>query len=486
VHLGLRTQPVQSVDDLDDDFGLSYSQVFTVESFRDRPALMPVPISQQGVIDLMKTIDVIFESLNEGGVTEDNYVCYRNLRQSLIVLLISDSVYISDKITVIEDAAGEDSNAVDADDEAWVDTELFIVILYVMLELCGPGIYAVNCRQHLPYVCANRLVSGRILDKPIMEFGTVELLDAFHLVAYNFHRLRYNEELNQYLDYLLCRLASMFFIPQETKYSGGRKDHEEEVDDEGRFTLRYKIVRNIGWAVKNMWKKLKIHEWVARKQCPAEDMPHFSEHDRKRLLDCCLFTDSGDDLQRPFLNFCLNTLLMPGEVEHFRAERPNKDPRVDRVLKLRPAYGPILRRQSDLLSGPVANLVTDTSEFGECIGDLALTFIVSLYMSNAMGLQFTEAFVIFYDWLDKHSQQLQRQLSTRNYPIILQSFNWIGLYYNEVFYEHASVLNAVLHWMQIISGPPFNYIVNGASILSLELHEYDFYRLLVQEKQLRL
>jgi len=178
--------------------------------------------------------------------------------------------------------------------------------------------------------------------------------------------------------------------------------------------------------------------------------------------------------------------LMPGESEHFKMAKPFKDPRVDRILKLRTGYGETLKQNLEVLSGPVKNVVLDKTQFGECVADIALLFLISLYASNALGIQFTEYFVIFYDWLEKNAFQLDRQLSTRTYPIILQSFNWFGLYHDGHFYQHTNILNCLLHWMRIIIAPPFNYVIDGVSILSMDLHKYEFYRLFMQEKHLRL
>jgi hypothetical protein len=215
-------------------------------------------------------------------------------------------------------------------------------------------------------------------------------------------------------------------------------------------------------------------------------VPVFSDADRKTLYDKCIHIDAEDDLQRAFLNFCLNYLLLPGESEHFKMMKPFKDPRVDRVLKFRTGYGDVLKQHLEILSGPVKNVVIDRAQFGECVGDIALLFLISLYASNALGIQYTEYYVIFYDWLEKNAFQLDRQLSTRNYPIILQSFNWFGVYHDGHFFQHTNVLNCMLHWMKIIIAPPFNYIVDGVSILSLDLGDYEFYRSFMQEKHLRL
>jgi len=69
--------------------------------------------------------------------------------------------------------------------------------------------------------------------------------------------------------------------------------------------------------------------------------------------------------------------------------------------------------------------------------------------------------------------------------MIMQSFNWFGIYHNGHFYQHTSVLDCMLHWMKIIISPPFNYVIDGVSILSLDLHDYEFYRLFMQEKHFR-
>jgi hypothetical protein len=479
--IGLVRHEVENVDELDDNFGLSFSLLFSIMMFRNGPVPLPVPSSQLGVIDTIRTIEHAYDALDEAD--NDNELlrcCFGNLRRSLSVLLIADSVYISEKITGI----GDPENA-DAPDVTYLDTEIFLLLLAISLWLAPIEFEQFTCKDRLPYVCEHRLVSGRVISKPVLQFSAVEVMDCFQLLAQNWHQLHYSSQLTDYIDILMCRLAALFFVPQPNEQASGRSEFEQPFDV-NHFTLRFRVVRNIGWAVKSMWKKLRIHQWLIELHEEPIVLPVFSDADRNTLLQKCLFVDREDDLQRPFLNFCLNYLLLPGELEHFKAERPFKDPRVDRVLKFRKGYTKILASVLDFLGGPVRNVVTETELLGSCIADLALAWLASLYLSNRMGIQFTEYFIIFYDWLDKNSHQLQRQLSTRTFPLIMQSFNWIGVYYDGRFYEHASLLNSLLHWMSIIVKAPFHYSVDGISILSLELNDYEFYRSFMQEQHLRL
>jgi hypothetical protein len=478
--LGFRTRPPENVDELEEDFGLTHSQTFRMADYLFEAKPIPVPESQMELIDLLETLDKIYDYLEDLEDNAANRKCIWNLRHSLIILMISDSAYITNMITRETDLAGELESA-------WVDTEIFLVLLRATLFLVQDSFYESTCKATFPEIVKNHLVSGRISSKPILSLNTVELVDCFNLFANRWHELRFSPQLVDYLDTLLCRLASMFFIPQPPEYSGKRADFEVTYPD-GRFTIAYSMVRNIGWAVKNMHRKIRVHRWFLDFSASKGVfvMPVFSDADRKVLFEKCIHIDSEDDLQRVFLNFCLNYLLLPGESEHFKVAKPFKPPRVDRVLKYRMGYGETLKQHLEVLSGPVKNIVTDTSQFGECIGDIAMLFLISLYASNALGIQYTEYFVIFYDWLEKYASQLHRQLSTRNYPIILQSFNWFGIYHDGHYYQHNNVLNCMLHWMKIIIEPPFNYVVDGISILSLDLKDYEFYRLFMQEKHLRL
>ena len=467
------------MDELEEDFGLSHSQTFALADYLFESKPIPVPTSQLELIDLLETLDKIFYYMEDLEDNEANRRCISYLRQSLIILMISDSTYITDKITTESEARGELESQ-------WVDTEIFIVILRTTLFLIHDSVFESTCKTTFPEIITNRLVSGRIGSKPIMQFNTVELVDCFHLFAQRWHELHFSNQLMDYLDTLMCRLATMFFVPQPPEYSGKRGDFEQQMAS-GYFTISVKILRNIGWTVKNMQKKVMIHRWILDFSVSngVNVMPIFSDGDRKTLFDKCIHIDAEDDLQRAFLNFCLNYLLMPGESEHFKMAMPFKDARVDRVLKLRTGFKETLKQHLEMLSGPVKNIVLDKTQFGDCVSDIALLFLISLYASNALGIQYTEHYVIFYDWLETNAFQLDRQLSTRNYPMIMQSFNWFGIYHNGHFYQHTSVLDCMLHWMKIIISPPFNYVIDGVSILSLDLHDYEFYRLFMQEKHFR-
>jgi hypothetical protein len=58
----------------------------------------------------------------------------------------------------------------------------------------------------------------------------------------------------------------------------------------------------------------------------------------------------------------------------------------------------------------------------------------------------------------------------------------MGVYYNGQYYEHASLLDSILHWISIVVRAPFHYTVDGISILSLDLNDYEFYRSFMQEQ----
>lgn len=388
----------------------------------------------------------------------------QNLRKSLMILFVSHSIYIAENFTV---ELNDGTTAVYR-----FDTEIFVAILHVSLLLIEEVMFEANCEDDFPYVVKNELTSGRSLTKPVMQFTIAEIVETLFLFGDEWHKLKFSREIPVYLELITCRLAQLYFLPNPKKESCGVGDLEEYFED-GTFGIQLKTVEDLGWTLREMFRKIYVHSYVCRNlqvQCPR-----FSKQDRETLYNKCIDADNNDDLQQPFMNFCFNYFVMPGERLAYLREKPNKDPRPDRLLKFRTGSSDRVNWISERLDEAMKTII-EKEYFGKAVNDIALLFLLDVYASNLLATSFSERFVVFYDWLNKAGDQLERQLAEKHYPLILQSFNWIGLYYSGMYYDHQNVLDAFLHWMKIVSGPPWNMRIDGLRMESFEMYRYEWYR----------
>ena len=474
--MGLRMTKLRNIDTLPPDFGLSESRRFDLQKFRSKEHQIKVPTNNTEMIDLSQTIMLAYDELDRLEYNEDSVKIARNFRASLLTLLVSGTVYIREKIPVELPPEVIDHHT----GVVRLDTEIFVLVLRTSLLLREEVDTQKTVSLHFPYILQNRLINGTLIRKPIFQFTIAEVSDSFKFLATKWHELKWDSSLPRWIDLLLKRLATLHFEPQPGTYATNNP-YFEEVGDFGVFIIRYGILREIGFAVRPMMKKIFINQWVNRlhKEIEHIPLPFFSEKDKQLLLKNFITIDSEDDLQLPFLKFCLNYILMPGEVDNYLFQRPHKLLRADHVIRKREGYLDILNRQLETLALPVRTLIDNTDIFGNCVAELAMCFLMSHYMGSTIGIEFSNEFVRFYAWMDDNYNDLALQLSAKRDPIILQTFNWFGLYYRGHFFDHKSLLDAVLHWILIVCKDPFNYRIQNASILPLRLSQYEFYKMYV-------
>lgn len=441
----------------------SHSQYQDLGQFANGPIQFKLPREYGDLIVLAETMMRIHHDMYNLKKPEDFATELCNLRRSLLILFISDSVYITEKFVV------ELPNA--TIDRYRIDTELFVTISHVTLKLISGEFAEVTCEQEFPYIVSNHLVSGNILNKPVMKFTVAEIVESLFLIGEKWHALKYSTELTLFLELLHSRIAQLHFTACPATEATRNEQHEIQNED-GTFSIKLRVMEDIGWVFRDMFKKIYIHNYVCRSRAAA--LPKFTKHDRDLLYKRVIDADSNDDLQNPFMMFYLRYITMPGELHAFERDKPHKDPRPDRVLKFR--WGSVDRVHwiTERLAEPLRTII-EKRYFADSVTDIALLFLIDVYASNILGASFSERFVIFYDWLQKVSQDLETQLNEKHFPVILQSFNWIGIYYNSQYYEHQNVLDAFLHWMKIACGPPWNMSIDGLRMETFDMYQFDFY-----------
>lgn len=425
-----------------------------LDQFQTSEFEFSVPKDSAGLISLAKTLEKIHNDLNN---LEDSAPCSTelgNLRRCLLNLFVSDSAYMCEKI-VVEANDGSTTSYI-------FDTEIFITIEHVTLRLISDRLIDVTCNE-FEFIGANLLINGRCYDKPILQFSINEVMDAVWLLSEKWHELHYSEEITYYLELLQCRIAMLYFQP---------------LDETASTKLTRSKMEEIGWAIRDMYKKLYIHQYVSRNM--GTPLPKFSKEDRKRVYDLCIDTDTDEELQTPFMLFCLKYITQPGALRAFSRDKPQKEARQDKVLKYVWGERERINTIAEWLAYPLKRFIQE-NKMGDAIRDLALLYLIDTYASNVINGSFSGRFVLVYESLFNvmsKNNQLEVELRERKYPVLIQSFNWIGLYNYPYYYHHENVIDAFLHWLMIVSQPPWNMKVEGTSMEDFNIRLYQFSRLL--------
>lgn len=464
--MGLNTdeEPVAKIVAKDSNFLYSEDSKFDLSVFRDSPYEIVCPMNQSGVLNLLHYLENAHNAFNTLPVTEENVLCVDNLKRSLMILLIYGNDLIGERIYLENYSGSEvDENSpnlvTEFDAFAMLDAEIFLLILRCCLFLQHyHNFSSLTCSKDFPYAIENLLIKGDLDDEPIFEYNVKDVLDCFNIIAWDWHKLCYSEELVLFLDVLLTKLALLVFLPSERDEIPDTMFNEYSVlvpmpgRYEGQFyTLSMDVVRDIGWIYQSMWKKSELSAQIYshRGSDDLQLIPIFTKQ-QKELLKSRLFPcDPDGECKDRFRNFVLQSLIRPGERQHYLSTRPNESKRVDLVIRTRPGDEKLADKWMEQLSLDVAQVAQDTTCFDECVRDWAIIELFQFYVRTEACVETHQSYFWNYFDLIKLEDSLAAQLN-RPYPMMLQNFNWYGVYYLNRFYEHEDACSAALHWLYIV------------------------------------
>jgi hypothetical protein len=414
----------------------------SLEQCKDAEFYLQPPNDSMGLILLAKSMQRIHEDLFVLDDISESIEELCNLRRALLNLFVSDNAYMYEKI-VVEAPNGRTNCYL-------MDTEVFIALCHATLRLISNDFIDVKC-EDFEFVENNLLVSGKCTGKSILEFSADEIVRNLWLISEKWNILHYSREISVYLDLLQCRISMLYFQTTE---------------------LTHKMMEEFSWTLRDMQQKILIHKYVSRHSNPP---PKFADADRKRVFDLCIDIDEDEELQTPFMLFCLNYLIIPGAKQSYARDKPQKDTRSDKILSYVWGDRDRVRKIAEYLALPLNKFVRD-NPLGDVIKDLALLHLIDAYASNIINGQFSARFVLVYETLlDMYKKkQLEVELRERKYPVIVQTFNWIGLYNYPSYYHHESVIDAFLHWLLIVSKPPWNMKIEGTALDNFNIKRYEF------------
>lgn len=462
--LNCEEEPVAKIAARDANFLYSDDSKFDLSVFRNSPYEIICPMNQSGMLNLLRYLKNVHLALDNLRVTEETVVCIDNLKRSLIILLIYGNDLIGERI-YLEDYSGnevDESNphlVSEFDAFAMVDAEIFLVILRCCVFLQHYYNFSnLTCFDDFQYAIDNLLINGELDHVPIFDYTIKDVLDCFNIIAWDWHKLRYSEDLVLFLDVMMTKFALTVYLPTERSMIPDAMFNEYCVlismpgKDKGRYYVpSMEVVRDIGWMYQSMWKKAELSAQIYSHTGPNDltRIPIFTKEQKELLKSRIYPCDPDGECKDRFRNFVLQSLIRPGERQHYLSTKPNESRRVDLVIRTRPGDEKLADKWMEQLSLDVAQIAQDTSCFDECVRDWAIMELFQFYVRTEACVETHQSYFWNYFDLIKLEESLAAQLN-RPYPMLLQNFNWYGVYYLNRFYEHEDACSAALHWLYIV------------------------------------
>ncbi len=507
--LNIEEPSIEKIVAEDENFLFSESSKFDLSLYKDGMQEIKCPHTNTSLMSLVKYIKNAHITLEEIDVNEENTLLVINFKRSLIRLLIYGNELLTARVYLenysSRELAEEDATIVhNTDVFDSPDSHIFLLILRCCIFI--QYFYEfddVTCSKDFPYIIDNYLIPLDIADKPITQFDIKELLDCYNVIGWDWHKLRYDEQLTLFLDFLLYRYAELALVPMSKDEIPEFMFNENSILIEmpgrhrGYFLPHSNVLRDHCWQYQSMWKKLEITSTINYHsgKYNLTQLPVFSTAQRKLLWERLKKCDTDQIIVPDFRTMALNLLIRPGERDHYLNTQPNASKRVDLVVRSRLGEHELTEKWMEYLSLDTIKIARNLSHFGdlnleeekeqgeedeyfdECISDCAVIQLAQFYITTALGKPMHRIYFWNYFDLFEMAGDLDSQLN-RPYPLVLQNFNWYGIYYKNKFYSHKDALDTLLHWLYIIWMNSNQYEESKyfayTSIGNLRINDYKF------------
>jgi hypothetical protein len=508
IQLSTEELNIEKIVAQNENFLYSKSSKFDLSAYSKEPQKIVCPTTYSSLISLLKYISNAHDVLDKLDIAEEHISSVINLKRSLQALLIHGNEMVCCRVYLenyssrkLDETQAVIVNNEDAFDSP--DAHIFALILRCCIYIqYYYNFDDVTCAQEFPYILELKIISEDLKDKPIMSYNIKEVLDCYNAIGWDWHKIRYREELNLFLDFIIYRFAELIFRPggieeiPESMFNQNSLLLEMPGKRKGLYVPHVDVLRNQSWMYQSMWKKLDITADINQYDPEAEhlnEIPIFTQEQRKLLWSRLAVCDLDQIVVPNFRTLSLNFLIRPGERDHYINTKPNESTRVDLVIRSRVGEHELAEKWMEYLALDTIKIARNPYHFSdlelekekeedeedeyfdECICDCALIELAHFYIKSSLGKQLTH----FWNYFELFEMvpDLISQLN-RPYPMVIQNFNWYGVYFRGRFYSHRDACDVILHWLYLVwensrqfdETKYFEY----TSISNLNLNDYRF------------
>lgn len=326
-----------------------------------------------------------------------------------------------------------------------------------------------------PELCRKTVISRSLHRKKISEFNVFDIVEALKYLEFKWCILKYSDELPDYLDVLLCRIAELYKEPQPFIIFTNIDDYMRPISEtEAVFSDR--MIEELCWSLRPMYQKVFMYRQLAR------HTSGFPISDADEALVQQLATDNARRMNNKTISEDFRTVYMrfamrPSELLRFYRDKPGRYANPALIMK-NARSSESVNRMMDKLDNPAWLMVDRDADledrptkrkglFDRAATDLMYILLIDSWLGNLWQLDWVKIFVIYN--LDLLEQRDTDAWFRVDYPLVVQSFNHFDVFYKGTLYRHSSAAKAFCHWYSIMMRPPFNGYYNNQTLESYEL-----------------
>lgn len=321
------------------------------------------------------------------------------------------------------------------------------------------------------HAAMQELVEHKIIPDELIPLKLAEL-DLHHLLwAIQALELRWNiiqpfRSLGLYLDLLLVSCSRYVAGTQSSAEFGRLTEYYMETAD-GICEATTLFYEDFSWSLMPMYQRLALHSSLHTDLLSATIV--FTKEQRRQLQRrLCEETRKLADntLESMFLQACTKSLLRPSEMNRYRRKCPGEDTTAASILRAMRPPEACEQIFTDLSNMP--SFIIENKMFFRPEREVLITLMLQVAISNLVvgELSWLNTFVHFRTELMENSDALE--FVDREYPVIVQHFNSFGVYWKKRLLPTKHILEAFVHWLNMMMGPPFKGSYKNISLHSLK------------------
>jgi len=319
-----------------------------------------------------------------------------------------------------------------------------------------------------PKLCEARVVKPALRDNEISDFTVFDVVESLKYLEFKWCSIPYIDELHDYLDLLLCRIAELYKNPQNLAMFGNITDYMKP-HSATKVVCSERMIEEMCWSLRPMYQKIHIRQTlgqhIAEFAVPDEDVRLV----QKLSVDNARRMNNKDISDKDFRNKYTRFALRPSEIQ--RAYRDKRGKYLNAVVIMKNSRSKeTVDVMMDKLDEPAWVIVGDDENpplFDAAGTDLMYLLLIDSWVGNMWQLEWIKTFVIYnIDLL--HTDDSSNWFRVK-YPLIVQSFNHFDVYFGQTLYRHENAARAFCHWYSIMMMPPFKGRYDNRNLVIHEL-----------------
>lgn len=378
-------------------------------------------------------------------------IVYKGLLQTTLILFNTLAEYyrqLSDSITLdhAEDILPDIYRSVPAVAFYTLITKLLLISRYHDIELRKEK-YKTLTPKKFPYVEKNLLIRSL---KPILEFSMRELLDSVNQLAYCWNKLKYSDQLLDYVELLEFRTA-MLIHESNTAAVFNVEPFRRQIPQTNspiQYAANEEFKSFICMKLVNFRIRLIMNYIIPKVEpCPAKWLP--TPLQEKVVMDWLVYQATniyGDKAGADYRLKYFKRILNPAEGEEFHMRFPG-EALTDQQVLIKMRGDNEYRQIIEMCNRPrYQDIIMDEESMYPASCATMSYILIDSFFKGAYSTTKWECFCFFYEDLLVRFGALQRETD----PLMVQNFNFFNICFNDTMYVLEGFVKAFTCWINIV------------------------------------